>query len=87
MRWGRRSPDQQRESGFERFRLTELLDAQEHDSEALEAARRTDLARVSRQLTELSGISPDHPDYLEIQRIVGEYEQVFDRAIERALAE
>lgn len=84
---GSGATDQQQEVGIERFKLAELLTVHERDPETLEAAKRADLAMVARDLTELSGIPQDHPDYLEIQRIVGNYEEVFDRVIERTLSD
>lgn len=87
-RQGGESPDQKLdERGFERSEVVELLDSSEYDPEALEEAKRADLIRIGRQITELARIPQDHPDYLFVQRVVAEYEEVLDRVIERVLAE
>lgn len=78
---------QHQELGFEPFKLAGLLERHERDPEAFEAAKRADLARVARDLAELSGVSQNHPDYLVVQRMVGDFEEVLDQMIERILAE
>lgn len=79
--------DEKQEPGPERFRLAELVERHERNPQTLEEAKRADLARVSLRLTELSRIPQDDPEYLRVQRVVGDFEEFLDQMIEYMLDE
>jgi hypothetical protein len=74
------------ETDFERFKLAALFERAERDPAVLEAAKRADLEKAAKELSKLSGISPGETDYLRVQRMVSEFEEVLDAMIERTLS-